>query len=297
MLGRVRAGIEFFPPLQQVRKSKRVKMADDEKKISVAVPGEWALQKVLGPILDEIGSDFQKLYSAGRDKIVQAALRKIKSPEDGARANLRVARDVFWNGSFTDEGICAEYFGGILAASRSKDGKNDLGVFYVDIIKSMSSGQLKMHYLIYRTLNKFFIADENKKGMNPGQESELSGERLIIPLGGIDQQFESEDLGAIFHGLNAKNLIGYFQTDFYKLEGERGVWYLTVEPKTLGIQLFAIANNRFLDWKDFSTMDFGDFGEVDLPKIYGKTIESVIEKAGLKPNKEKSGPTFLVPTA
>lgn len=263
-------------------------MTDNKKKISISVPGEWALQKVLGPILEEIGSDFQKLYSVGRDKIVQAALRKIKSPEDGARANLRVARDVFWNGSFTDEAICAEYFGGILAASRSEDGKDDSGIFYVDIIKSMSSGQLKMHYIIYRTLNKELIANDEKKTLNPGQESELEREELFIPILDIIEQFKSGDLGAILHGLHAKNLIGNFQTDNHKLEGGEEMPYLRVKPKTLGVQLFAIANNKFSDWRDFPSVDFGDFKEVALPKFYGQSLDSVIEKAGLKSKNEGS---------
>lgn len=270
---------------------------DNNKKISISIPGEWALQKVLGPILEEIGSDFQKLYSTGRDKIIQAALRKIKSPEDGARANLRVARDVFWNGSFTDEQICAEYFGGILAASRSKDGKNDSGVFYIDIIKSMSSGQLKMHYLIYRILNKELTANDQKKTLNPGLEPELDREKLFIPFAGIVEQFNAEDFGAIFHGLNAKNLIGDFRTDNYKLENGGEVPYLEVNPKPLGVQLFAIANNKFSDWRNFSRVNFGDFGEVALPKVYGQTLDSMLEKAGLKNKKDSPDPSASNPTS
>src|SRR5688572_11934981 len=100
---------------------------DDKKEIAIAVPGEWALKKVLGPVLAELGDDARNLYKLGRDKLVQAALRKLKNPDSGERANLRVAKDVLWNGSFTDEQICAEYFGGILAASRSADGKDDTG--------------------------------------------------------------------------------------------------------------------------------------------------------------------------
>ena len=32
-------------------------MSEEEKKISLAIPGEWALQKVLGPTLTEIGEE------------------------------------------------------------------------------------------------------------------------------------------------------------------------------------------------------------------------------------------------
>ena len=240
------------------------------------------IENVLGPTSKEIGQDIHSLYKRGRDLILLKAFRKLRNPEDGKKANLRVARDVFWNGSFTNEAICAEYFGGILAASRSEDGENDFGIFYVDIIKSMSSGQLKMHYIIYRTLNKALITDEQKKTLNPGQESELQREKLFFPLLEIVEQFENEDLGTVLHGLHAKNLIEYFQTQNYKLEDNKEMPYLEVQPTSLGVQLFAIANNMFSDWRNFSIVDFGSFDEAVLPKFYAQSLDSLLEKIGLK---------------
>lgn len=115
-------------------------------------------EKILGKTFVTIGTDLAKLYEKGRDKIIEKATKKITNIDDGKSANLRVSRDVFWNGSFTDESICAEYFGGILASSRSMNGEDDLGIYYVDLIKSLSSSQLKLHYLLYLSLNKYFIS-------------------------------------------------------------------------------------------------------------------------------------------
>ncbi len=257
-------------------------MADEKQKLAVSVPGEWAVEKVLGPVLGEIGEDVKKLYALGRDKIAQVAIRKIKDLGDGKKANLRVARDVFWNGSYTDESICAEYFGGILAASRSQDGKDDTGVFYVDIIKSLSSGQLKMHYILYRTLNKLLMSDESKKSLNPAQETELQGLRIFIPLVGVLEQLGNEDFGAILHGLHSKGLIGYFQSSDHKLENGTSIPNLSWAPTSLGVQLFAIANNMFAEWYTYSTTDFGDFPDVKLPKFYANSLDGILEQAGLK---------------
>jgi hypothetical protein len=244
--------------------------------------GAWFGNKLLGPTIEIIGNDLKQLYENGKDKIVANAIKKTKDVELKGQTNLRVTRDVFWNGSFTDESICAEYFGGILAASRSVDGKDDSGVFYVDIIKSMSSSQLKMHYIIYRTLNKELIANEEKKALNPGQETDLGREELFFPLLGTIEQFKNEDLGAILHGLNAKNLIGNFQTGNHELEVGKTMPYLKVSPKSLGIQLFAIANNMFNDWRNFPKVDFGDFDDVILPGYYAQSLDKLLEKAGLK---------------
>jgi hypothetical protein len=175
------------------------------------------IESVLGPTAKEIGQDLRTLYIKGRDLILRKAFKKLKNPNDGKKANLRVARDVFWNGSFTDEAICAEYFGGILASSRSEDGKDDSGIFFLDIIKSLSSSQLKMHYIIYRTLNKILVTNENKKTLNPGNEIEIRNEKIFFTLFEIAEEFKNKDFGFILHGLHSKSLIAFFQTKNYKL--------------------------------------------------------------------------------
>src|SRR3989339_1252855 len=129
-------------------------------------------KKIFGKTLDVISADIANLYQKGRDKIIEKVTSKIANIDDGKTANLRVARDVFWNGSFSDEAICAEYFGGILASSRSDDGADDTGVYYVDLIKSLSSRQLKLHYIIYICFNRTLVSDPSKAGVNPGQDTE-----------------------------------------------------------------------------------------------------------------------------
>ncbi len=102
-----------------------------------------------------------------------------------------------------------------VASSRSEDGKDDSGIFYLDIIKSLSSGQLKMHYLIYRILNNAVIINAQKKFVNPAQQDDLVKEKIFFVLSAdVLSQFKKEDLAAILHGLRAKDLIHYFQTTF-----------------------------------------------------------------------------------
>lgn len=238
-------------------------------------------QKLLGPTLDAIGKDIQQLYEKGKEQIALKALSKIPNIDDGKKANLRVTRDVFWNGAYTDESICAEYFGGILAASRSEDGKDDTGVFYVDIIKSMSSAQLKTHYILYRTLNKELISNITKKDLNPGMQTALNREAIFIPLVGVIEQLNTEDIGPILTGLHSKDLIQGFQSEGYKTD-QGVIPYIKVQPTILGVQLFAIANNKFDSWRNYSTLDFGDFEDIVLPQFYGPSIDILLERAGIK---------------
>lgn len=153
-------------------------MSDDEKKVAIAVPGEWALQKAFGPVLTEFGEDLKRLYAVGRDKILAAGYKKIEDIEDGKQANPRVTRDVLWNGAFSDDDVCAEYFGGILAASRSEDGKNDDSIQFVDVIKALSSRQLHMHYVIYNCLNKLWVA--SNVSVNVAQGSDIQRQQVWL---------------------------------------------------------------------------------------------------------------------
>jgi len=254
----------------------------DEKKLSISLPGEWALKQAFGPVLSELGEDMKKLYAIGRDKIILAGFKKITDKADGKSANLRVTRDVFWNGSFTDEAICAEYFGGILASSRSVDGKDDTGVYYVDLIKSLSSNQLKLHYLIYLSFNKHLASDPSKSQLNPGQASELHSEAIFLSTNELLQIIGDEDIGRDLHAIHAKGLIGDFQNKGHKLKDDRQVHYLEVSPTSLGIQLYAVAHNKLQEWRNFATIDFGDFDSINTPKFRGKNIEDLLTSAGIK---------------
>jgi hypothetical protein len=238
--------------------------------------------KLLGKTAEAIAEDLKNLYSKGRDKIIEVALRKTPNINDGGQSNLRVARDVFFNGSFTDEAICAEYFGGILASSRSSDGKDDRGVYYTDIIKSLSSKQLLSHYIIYRTLNKLWAEMPSKsKRPNVGIADELQNYSIWFAT------MELERMGLIidkdFIALNNKGLISdRFEAQQHKLSEEKMLPYTKVEPSMSGIQLYAVIHNKLEDWRKLPFEDFGEFPGIQLPKYYGFSIEDLIIKLNYK---------------
>ena len=158
--------------------SETLVMTKDDLKLSLALPGEWALKSLLGPTFAELGDDLKRLYAGGRDRIIAAACKKLRDPEDGKKANLRVARDVFWNGAFSDDEICAEYFGGVLAASRSNDGKDDRNIQFVATIKSLSSSQLRLHCFIYTRLNQLLC--RSGKHVNVGMGEEIQAQKIYF---------------------------------------------------------------------------------------------------------------------
>jgi len=250
-------------------------MAEDEKRIAIAVPGEWALQKVFGPALTEIGEDLKKLYAKGRGKLVAAAYRKVPDQDDGKRANLRVTRDVLWNGAFTEDEICAEYFGGILASSRSSDGKDDDAIQFVDVIKSLSSKQLRLHYTLYNSLNKFFVAAHQP--VNVGQSTVLHTKKLwfaAAELVRLGLHIETD-----LNILHRNGLVSEYQTDNHKIDHTRSLAYAYFTPTTFGIFLYAAAHNKLEVWRFFDRIDFGDFSDIALPAIYAATLDELVAVA------------------
>jgi len=52
----------------------------DEKNMKLSIPGEWAVEKVLSPVLGSIGDDINSLYAIskkGASKIILKAFNKI----------------------------------------------------------------------------------------------------------------------------------------------------------------------------------------------------------------------------
>ena len=241
------------------------------------LPAEWAAKKVLGPVLEEIGEDFRTLYVVGRDKIIRSAHRKIKNPDDGKSANLRVARDVFWNGAFTDSDICAEYFGGILAASRSEDGRNDEAIQFMNVVRSMSSGQLHLHYIIYTCTNRILLRSGDV--INVASGNEIQSKRTYFSWEELLGKFTVEVHTAL-NTLHREGLLYEYKLD-YDGDGDRRLAYIMVSPTTFGVFLYAAVHNKLLEWPNFGEQDFGHFANVELPTFSAPTLQKLRVDMGL----------------
>lgn len=226
--------------------------------------------KLLGKTGDEISKDLSKIYTHGRDNIISAATRKTDINID-ATVNLRVARDVFWNGSYTDETICAEYFGGVLASSRSADGKDDIGIYYLDIIKSMSSSQLTLHYSIFNCLNKTLLDDSSNKTLNLGLDKEINTIKIWFDSSELETNLKIK-IDTDFEALYRKGLIHEYRTKKYTSSSKT---ITMVTPTTLGVHLYAVAFNKLENWRDLSITDFGNLHGIDLPTNYSRKEEDL----------------------
>ena len=243
----------------------------DETGVAIALPGEWAVRKLLGPVLSDIGDDIKRLYAAGRDKILATAISKIDDIDDGKAPNLRVTRDVLWNGAFSEDKVCAEYFGGVLASSRTADGKDDSAIQFVDVIKSLSAKQLRLHYVAYYALNKLLVQKNHQ--INVGQGTEIQAVEIwmaSLELVSVHNINIDTDPNALWrHGLLHK-----YRTDSADFGG-KSLPYTMVKPTTFGVMLYAAAHNKMNHWREYSNIDLGSFDGTIPPSVYASDLTSL----------------------
>lgn len=229
------------------------------------------LEKLLGPTAEYIGTGV-KTWTENRvvnvSRIFDIAAKKLggKLDESGS-VPPRVLRGILDDGSYCDDLLSAEYFGGVLASSRSGRLRDDRGASYIALLARLSSYQIRAHYCFYHLFKRLFdgiqIEDETL-----GTKAGRGSLETIIPLldyfsfMGFD--VEEEQLNLIPHiisGLVKELLIAErFETGAGLLLGERSVdsYFeddgtetfidsivapeLAVQPTVSGIELFLWAH-------------------------------------------------------
>ena len=248
-----------------------------ETDIAVSLPGEWAVKKLLGPVLSEIGDDLKRLYATGRDRIITTAINKVDDIDDGKIPNLRVTRDVLWNGAFCQDKVCAEYFGGILASSRTDDGKDDSSIQFVNVIKSLSAKQLRLHYVAYYALNKLLVQEKNH--INVGQGREI--QRIEVWMASLELvSVHDINIGTDPNALWRHGLLYEYKVDSADLGGTQ-LRYTMVKPTTFGAMLYAAAHNKMIQWPEFSSIELGSFDGAIPPSVYATdlpSLKSIVEQ-------------------
>ncbi|GEP46029.1 hypothetical protein [Brevifollis gellanilyticus] len=240
-----------------------------------ALTAGYTLKTVLGPTLSLLGEDISKLYAAGRDRIIEKAMGKGITEGDGKASNPRITQEVFRSGCLADSEICAEYFGGILASSRTADGKDDSALPFLDEVKRLSSKQLHLHYVIYSSLNKLVVKPEARK-LSVSRD-EFQSHRVVfsvweLVLMGLVPATDAAVLhrSGLIHAYDIRA-----KTTEDKLDA-RG--YASFQPTTFGVMLFAASTGDLVRYLNFANEQFADYNKVPLPLQFYSDINEAQEK-------------------
>ena len=174
------------------------------------------LLRLLGPTFDYLGDDLKGLAEKRKetfDRIVLSASKKLGDRlNDPGQVSPRVLRTILDEGSFSDNRIAVEYFGGVLASSRTEFSRDDRGARVARMIDSLSAYQIRTHYLIYSSISDLFSKDSNSFALTEDREKM----QLFKPSQGFyecmefspQEWSEGQILNHILHGLSTDGLLG-----------------------------------------------------------------------------------------
>ena len=114
------------------------------------------INKVLGPTAEYLGEEIlagvKKKRAENTWNIFSNAEKKLGDKLDRpGQVPPKVLRTIINEGSYSDDAVATEYLGGVLASSRTEEGRDDRGDRLAKLISNMSIYQLRSHYLIYST--------------------------------------------------------------------------------------------------------------------------------------------------
>lgn len=198
------------------------------------------LVRVLGPSADAV-DDALRSYSERQlrnvQRIVECAAAIAGSLVEGAVVNLRVAHVVLADGSYCDDELTAHYLGGLLAASRTPQGRDDRAVCWSKLVAGLSSLQIRAHYLLYREwAARLRIIGVYELGVEAGRiqaTMEISWNAFAKVLVG---DFEVDENDAMSHAIGG--LIGAGLLDDSFLYNDE---FVRVTPSIAGLELYGWA--------------------------------------------------------
>ena len=123
----------------------------------------------------------------------------------------KVLKTILNEGSYADDVVATEYFGGVLASSRTEVGRDDRGSRLAKMIDNMSAYQLRSHYLIYSTISERFSNSGNTFNLSQNRRKMqlfLPIEDYARAMAFTQQEWDNPQmLQHILHGLGADELI------------------------------------------------------------------------------------------
>lgn len=216
---------------------------------SAILSSKELLTKLLGPTADYLGGEikgFVQKCNINLDNIFKKATLKLgdKINEKGS-VSPRVLKHVVDEGRFCEDELTAEYYGGVLASSRSERSRDDRGVVLLAIIKALSVYQLRFHFIAYSLFREIF----RNANLNLADQKDIQRMRIFVPTKVFKHAMafsSNEDMPAIMihclFGLRRHDLI----TDFasgdleymkvrFPLAAEDG---MMISPSVLGAELY-----------------------------------------------------------
>lgn len=181
------------------------------------------LEKVLGPSADLVGGEIKNLVqrcNVNLDGIFRKAVKKLGPRIDAPGAvPARVLKQVWDEGRFIEDELSAEYYGGILAASRTGTSRDDRALTYLALVKNLSTYQIRTHYIVYRVLRESGLAS----GRTEFRARMAGNLRIAIPISVFEKAMAFDEKEEIeFEAITTHCILGLVQQSLFHAEWQMG---------------------------------------------------------------------------
>jgi len=168
------------------------------------IASKEVIVKLLGPTAEYVGDGLRDVVKKGAEnlgRILDLSCEKLKGDVDcPGRVNPRVFKGVWDEGRFIEDAFAAEYFAGILSSARTAQGDDDSAIPFLAMVKSLSSNQLRLHFLIY-----YLVARCASSSKLAGTREFWQGLELTIPRAQMLKSMELAGADGLGQLLNAQN--------------------------------------------------------------------------------------------
>ena len=223
-------------------------------------------ERVLGPSADYLGEELRQ-YTQKRVENVHRIFRKAEERlgdriDEGGRVPPKVIKEILDDGSFAEDELAVEYFGGVLASSRSGVNRDDRGAAFAKLVSQLTVYQLRSHYAMYLLFKDLYDGE----ALEPGNHDDRRAMTTFMPYNSfavaLDLGSEEDFWALLTHsmfGLSRLDLIGeHWQlgsaSQLQKIWSQVPDEGIVVQPSALGVELFLwaqglghIQNHHFLD--------------------------------------------------
>lgn len=108
------------------------------------------IRNLFGPVTEQMGDDLLEKYkNRNVQRVVDRSYRK--RPDGEGSIPPRLGANVFDAASYADDEIVVEYLSGVLASSKTPEGKDDAGIAWSALISRLPVAHLRLHFALYST--------------------------------------------------------------------------------------------------------------------------------------------------
>ncbi len=197
--------------------------------LGTAIGSAKLLEKLLGPTAEYIGGEIKNYAEKGVENLrrifTNAAQKLGNRLEEPGQVPPKVLKGILEEGYFCEDELTGQYFGGVLASSRSGVSRDDRGATHIKLLSSLSTYQIRTHYILYTLLRKTLF--DFRKAINPGTNRDIM--YIYIPTDiyysamDIDSEFSSSDekLSIQAHSMNGMKRLNLVEDFIY---GEKDIF-------------------------------------------------------------------------